>query len=305
MKLVDKYRPKAPEDFIGNTQQKVARALLVENPNTVLFIGPSGVGKTSLAYMYSRRFTSNLNEVNCSAETGIQNIRSMQENLHTRPLSGKHSVYLLEEVHGLSNSAQNALLKTLENLPDHVIFLATTSEPKKLIPALHSRFSKHTLTAPSNNESKKLVAKIFKEESINVAGSDLCPEAEVEVSPEVAREIITRSEGNLRDLVYYIEQVKQGTYTSHEVLDEEGSLLHALLSGKGIDEAFTVVQNISDYDSQAIGLCHYSIKVIANSAQMSRKAATCSLILKHFGNLEGITPEIAFYRALVGFYGQL
>jgi DNA polymerase III subunit gamma/tau len=153
------YRPSKFEDVSGQAIVKaVLQNALAHNKikHGYLLSGPKGTGKTTLA----RIFANNLNdlgnnpqasmdiiELDAASNSGVDNIRNLIESAKTAPFAGKFKVYIIDEVHMLSKSAMNALLKILEEPPEYLVFLLATTNPEKLLPTVLSRLTKLTLTS--------------------------------------------------------------------------------------------------------------------------------------------------------------
>lgn len=146
MPLQHTYRPKTLDEMFGNdaTKQSVA-ALLARTkdiPHAFMFYGPSGCGKTTIARIIASTLgcsTGNINEYNVANTRGIDTIREIIVNSEFSPLSGDVKVYILDECHKLTNDAQNALLKLLEDPADHSYFILCTTDPEKVIKTIHTR----------------------------------------------------------------------------------------------------------------------------------------------------------------------
>jgi DNA polymerase III gamma/tau subunit len=145
VELYRKYRPKKLADVVGqDSAVKIIEAKLSKKewPHAVMFQGPSGCGKTTLARIIKTRLKCrehDFRELNCADIRGIEAIRNIREEMPLSPLGGKCRIYLIDEAHKLTNDAQNAMLKMLEDTPDHVYFMLATSEPGKLIKAIQTR----------------------------------------------------------------------------------------------------------------------------------------------------------------------
>jgi DNA polymerase III subunit gamma/tau len=149
-----KYRPQTFEDVVG--QQAITNTLLnaIENNHlaqALLFCGPRGVGKTTCARILAKQinqdgtegddedFAFNIFELDAASNNSVDDIRSLIDQVRIPPQVGKYKVYIIDEVHMLSQSAFNAFLKTLEEPPKHAIFILATTEKHKIIPTILSR----------------------------------------------------------------------------------------------------------------------------------------------------------------------
>jgi len=149
-----KYRPQTFKDVVG--QQAITNTLTnaIENNHlaqALLFCGPRGVGKTSCARILAKKINSdgtespdedfafNIFELDAASNNSVDDIRSLIDQVRIPPQVGKYKVYIIDEVHMLSQSAFNAFLKTLEEPPKHAIFILATTEKHKIIPTILSR----------------------------------------------------------------------------------------------------------------------------------------------------------------------
>ena len=225
MSLYRKYRPQTFEDVVG--QEHVARTLrnaLTAVPPRVahayLFTGPRGIGKTTNARLLAKclncetgptpipcnqcdfctRVTENqptmdLIEIDAASHTGVDNIReTILDKVGMAPAQGKYRVYIIDEVHMLSTSSFNALLKTLEEPPPHAIFILATTETHKVPATITSRcqrFDFRRVTPPDIASRLQYVAQC----------------ENLQLHPEAARLIARHAEGALRDALTLLEQV--------------------------------------------------------------------------------------------------
>jgi len=149
-----KYRPQTFKDVVG--QQAITNTLLnaIENNHlaqALLFTGPRGVGKTTCARILAKMINSdgtetededfafNIFELDAASNNSVDDIRSLTDQVRIPPQVGKYKVYIIDEVHMLSQAAFNAFLKTLEEPPKHCIFILATTEKHKIIPTILSR----------------------------------------------------------------------------------------------------------------------------------------------------------------------
>ncbi|HEY9886089.1 MAG TPA: AAA family ATPase, partial [Vampirovibrionales bacterium] len=131
-------------------------------------------GKTSIARILSREIGTkpeDLYEVDAASNNGVDEIRELTESVNTLPFDSKYKVYILDEVHMLSKSAFNALLKTLEEPPEHVIFILATTEPEKIPDTVISRCEPYTFKKPNQSILKDMVLKVSKKEGFSLEAS--------------------------------------------------------------------------------------------------------------------------------------
>jgi DNA polymerase-3 subunit gamma/tau len=172
-----KYRPQTFKDVVG--QQAITNTLLnaIENNHlaqALLFTGPRGVGKTTCARILAKMINSdnstsededfafNIFELDAASNNSVDDIRSLTDQVRIPPQVGKYKVYIIDEVHMLSQSAFNAFLKTLEEPPKHCIFILATTEKHKIIPTILSRcqiFDFKRITVTDAKEYLKYIAK--------------------------------------------------------------------------------------------------------------------------------------------------
>ncbi|HET7360555.1 MAG TPA: DNA polymerase III subunit gamma/tau, partial [Salinimicrobium sp.] len=171
-----KYRPQTFKDVVG--QQAITNTLLnaIENDHlaqALLFTGPRGVGKTTCARILAKKinengnqdpeedFAFNIFELDAASNNSVDDIRNLIDQVRIPPQVGKYKVYIIDEVHMLSQAAFNAFLKTLEEPPKHAIFILATTEKHKIIPTILSRcqiFDFRRITVKDTKEYLKYIA---------------------------------------------------------------------------------------------------------------------------------------------------
>ena len=177
-----KYRPQTFEDVVG--QRAITNTLenAIKNNHlaqALLFTGPRGVGKTTCARILAKRinqesienldedFAFNIFELDAASNNSVDDIRNLTDQVRIPPQTGKYKVYIIDEVHMLSQSAFNAFLKTLEEPPAHAIFILATTEKHKIIPTILSRCQIFDFKRIGVLDAKNYLAKIAKKENIN------------------------------------------------------------------------------------------------------------------------------------------
>ena len=198
--LAIKCRPQTFDEVIGqkHVTQTLKNAIKEKRiAHAFLFIGERGVGKTSIARILAKALNCHegpteqpcnkcpscieitdgnsidVHEIDGASHTGVDAIRTLRENARYLPARDKHKIYIIDEVHMLSTSAFNALLKTLEEPPDHIIFMFATTEPQKIPDTIISRCLRFDLKRISSNEIINHLLNITKRENISISSKGL------------------------------------------------------------------------------------------------------------------------------------
>ena len=179
--LYRKYRPSNFKEVLG--QEHIVKVLknsieLGNIAHAYIFSGSRGTGKTSVARIFAREIGTSANditEIDAASNTGVDNIRELNESVNTIPFDSKYKVYILDEAHMLSKGAWNALLKTLEEPPAHVIFIMATTEFEKIPETVVSRCQTFSFKKPTQKVLKEVVTAIAKKEGFTLepASADL------------------------------------------------------------------------------------------------------------------------------------
>ena len=176
MSSASEYRPKDFNEMIG--QDAIVKTLsnAIDSqkiPQALLFCGPRGVGKTSCARILAKKindldenFEYNIFELDAASNNSVEDIRNITEQIRIPPQYGKFKVYIIDEVHMLSNAAFNAFLKSLEEPPPHVVFILATTEKNKIIPTILSRCQIYDFKKVDNSSIIGLLNKICNEKKI-------------------------------------------------------------------------------------------------------------------------------------------
>jgi DNA polymerase-3 subunit gamma/tau len=246
--LYRKYRPQDLSEVVG--QQHVVRTLrnAIEHDrvrHAYLFAGPRGTAKTSLARILAKSLncqaadrptttpcrqcescrtiqeTTALDviELDAASNRGIDDIREIRDRVALRPVLGRRKVYILDEAHSLTTDASNALLKTLEEPPDHVVFVLCTTEPQKLLDTIKGRCQAFSFLRPTVEELRGVVTRIAEAEGFDV--------------DEASLGLIARhARGSFRDAVSGLDQLAtalDGTLRADDVRRLLGTVDEAVL----------------------------------------------------------------------------
>ena len=220
--LYRKYRPQDFNEIVGQRHiVAVLKAALEKKriSHAYLLSGPRGTGKTTIARIFARAIncvqsstldkpcnkcenckeflsgaTLDLIEIDAASSRGIDEIRALKEAVETLPFQAKYKVYIIDEVHMLTKEAFNALLKTLEEPPEHIVFILATTEIDKVLETIISRTQHFEFRRIPEEELQSSLAAISKKEGINT-------------DPEALNIISLLSEGSLRDAQSMLDQV--------------------------------------------------------------------------------------------------
>ena len=222
--LYRKYRPTKLSELVGQEEAVSLINNQIENENlghAYLFLGPRGVGKTSLARIIALQLGCDpifdISEIDAASHNKVDDIREMNESVNFIASSpGKKRVFILDEVHMLSNAASNAFLKTLEEPPEHIIFILATTEPERVLETIKSRTTQIVFKKITEDEIIKTLKKIGKKEKIDL-------------DVEIIKMIANSSDGSLRDAINLFEQT-HNTFGAKASIDDLFSLLGKLSS---------------------------------------------------------------------------
>ncbi|MBV8815693.1 MAG: DNA polymerase III subunit gamma/tau [Verrucomicrobia bacterium] len=252
-----KYRPQVFDDVLGQTH--VVRTLknAIEQrrlAHAYLFVGPRGTGKTSTARILAKALNCvhgptptpcgvcdscreiaqgislDVLEIDGASNNSVDQIRELRENVRFAPVKGRYKMYIIDEVHMLTQQAFNALLKTLEEPPPHVIFVFATTEPHKVLPTILSRCQRFDL--------HRIAPRIIADHLNFIAKQEA-----VTLSPEAASAIAVAADGGLRDAESMLDQLVAfcgNTINEEQVLEVFGltaeqvvlDLSHAIVNGE-------------------------------------------------------------------------
>jgi DNA polymerase-3 subunit gamma/tau len=205
--LYRRYRPQSLQEVVAEKQ--VTEPLLAslekgQIGHAYLFVGPRGCGKTSVARILAHQINGfkyelednylDIIEIDAASNTSVDNIRELRERAVVAPVEGKYKVYIIDEVHMLSKSAFNALLKTLEEPPEHVVFIMATTDFQKVPATIVSRCQTYQFKLADESEMFEHLKKITKAEKIDI-------------EDEALKIIINRGGGSFRDTLSLLDQI--------------------------------------------------------------------------------------------------
>lgn len=170
--LYRKYRPGALDEMVGNEATIKSLKKELENGSHVfLMTGPAGCGKTTLARIMAKEVGAgplSIHEINSAENRGIDTARDIMEQMRFNPSDGNAIVWILDEMHQITSAGQNALLKALEDTPEHCYFFLCTTDPQKLIAPLKSRCSIINVKPLTDEEMTYLLKRTARAEKIKV-----------------------------------------------------------------------------------------------------------------------------------------
>lgn len=315
-----KYRPQKIEDLdIVSVRERLKKIVSSNSlPHAFLFSGPKGTGKTSTARILAKYIncenknacgsceqcltiasSSNIDvvEMDAASNRGIDDIRSLKDAVKLYPAKAKARVYIIDEAHMLTVEAFNALLKTLEEPPEHVYFILATTNPEKIIDTIKSRTTTIDFPKASRQETVAVLEKIAKSEKIDIKSEDL-------------DKIYTLSEGSFRDAVKTLEQYSlDATYLQKYMASGFENLVNLILD-KEEEKVFLEINKLKESNTPQEYLVKQVLSVLENlltqSSDLQRRinaSKLISLILKYheyqkISPIEYLTLEVAIFEWL-------
>ena len=253
-----KYRPTNFKDVVGQNHVTTTLKNAINNnkvAQSLLFCGPRGVGKTSCARILANQIngfnndnplnnTNNLNiyELDAASNNSVDDIRNLIDQVRYAPQAGKYKVYIIDEVHMLSNAAFNAFLKTLEEPPSYAIFILATTEKNKVIPTILSRCQIYDFNRIEIEDIKNKLKEILNIENI-------------EFDDEALHIIAQKADGAMRDALSILDLIKTFSKDAKITLENVTKNLHILDS----EYFFKISNHLFNGDISSALLLHNEI----------------------------------------------
>lgn len=273
--LYRKYRPATWAEVIG--QQHIVSILEQEaqkpRPNhAFLFAGSRGTGKTTIARIFAKSIGTapeDIYEIDAASHTSVEDIRSLTESVHTLPLTSPFKVYILDEVHMLSKSAFNAFLKTLEEPPQHVIFILATTELHKIPDTIISRCQVFQFNTPTTDVLQTVIINLGKKEGRVI-------------EEDAAKKIAQFGRGSFRDTLSHL----QGVFTLFDAVAPNTPITAALVETHMSTPPLHLIESFIDictFAEQGKGETHTAPDPSGDMSPLRAKCAAALAVLDSVG----------------------
>ncbi|HUW91252.1 MAG TPA: AAA family ATPase [Candidatus Nanopelagicaceae bacterium] len=254
MSLYNKYRPKDLSEIKGNIDTVTTLQSMLSDidscPHSFLLHGATGCGKTTIGRIIAKELGcvgSDFKEVDSADFRGIDTIREVRKNSNFMAMEGTNRVWLIDECHKLTNDAQNALLKILEDPPKHVYFILCTTDPQKLLATIKGRCSQFQVNPLEESQMFSLLRGIARKEG-------------EKLDKEILNQIIETSQGHPRNAIVILEQVlnadedqrleisKRAEATQNQIID----LCRVLIKGGSWTEIKVILAGLKTEQPESI-----------------------------------------------------
>ena len=266
--LYRKYRPTNFDEVVGQTHiiQTLKNAIIQNRiAHAYLFCGPRGTGKTSIAKIFAKTLNCtnsqdapcgvcenckmaangshpDIIEIDAASNNGVDEVRNLIDKVKYAPMQGKYKIYIIDEVHMMTSGAFNALLKTIEEPPAHVIFIFATTEPNKVLPTIISRCQRFDFNKVSMHDIKYRLSIVCKNEGIEIDENGLTLIAQL-------------ADGGMRDALSILDQCV--AYCSSHIDVEDIRKIYGVVTSEDIGKLFYSVYK-KDVDSFVKDIQKYS-----------------------------------------------
>jgi len=248
------YRPQTFEEVAGQRHiVKTLKNALATNKiaHAYLFCGPRGTGKTTMAKLFAKALNCeegignqcnkcsncveviegshpDVIEIDAASNNGVEQVRDLIDKVNYLPIKGRYKVYIIDEVHMMTTNAFNALLKTIEEPPAHVIFILATTEPHNIIPTILSRCQRYDFTKVSDADIEERMVTILEKEGITY-------------DKDAVRAIIALADGGMRDALSILDQIL--AYSGNTLSEDDVYSLFGLASKEEKIEFLKAINN--------------------------------------------------------------
>ena len=266
--LYRKYRPSNFDEVVGQTHiiQTLKNAIIQNRiAHAYLFCGPRGTGKTSIAKIFAKTLNCtnsqdapcgicenckmaangshpDIIEIDAASNNGVDEVRNLIDKVKYAPMQGKYKIYIIDEVHMMTSGAFNALLKTIEEPPAHVIFIFATTEPNKVLPTIISRCQRFDFNKVSVNDIKYRLSVVCKNEGIEIDQDGLTLIAQL-------------ADGGMRDALSILDQCV--AYCTSHIDVNDIRKIYGVITSEDIGQLFSSVYK-KDVDSFIKDIQKYS-----------------------------------------------
>lgn len=266
--LYRKYRPTNFDEVVGQTHIiQTLKNAIVQNriAHAYLFCGPRGTGKTSIAKIFAKTLNCtnsqdapcgvcenckmaangshpDIIEIDAASNNGVDEVRNLIDKVKYAPMQGKYKIYIIDEVHMMTSGAFNALLKTIEEPPAHVIFIFATTEPNKVLPTIISRCQRFDFNKVSMHDIKYRLSVVCKNEGIEIDENGLTLIAQL-------------ADGGMRDALSILDQCV--AYCSSHIDANDIRKIYGVVTSEDIGKLFYSVYK-KDVDSFVKDIQKYS-----------------------------------------------
>ena len=266
--LYRKYRPTNFDEVVGQTHiiQTLKNAIIQNRiAHAYLFCGPRGTGKTSIAKIFAKTLNCtnsqdapcgvcenckmaangshpDIIEIDAASNNGVDEVRNLIDKVKYAPMQGKYKIYIIDEVHMMTSGAFNALLKTIEEPPAHIIFIFATTEPNKVLPTIISRCQRFDFNKVSMHDIKYRLSVVCKNEGIEIDENGLTLIAQL-------------ADGGMRDALSILDQCV--AYCSSHIDVDDIRKIYGVVTSEDIGKLFYSVYK-KDVDSFVKDIQKYS-----------------------------------------------
>ncbi|RYF29320.1 MAG: DNA polymerase III subunit gamma/tau [Chloroflexi bacterium] len=247
--LYRKYRSKSLNEIVGQSHVTAILSRSIKQgkiAHAYLLTGPRGIGKTSIARILAHEINGlpyadegvhlDIIEIDAASNNGVEDVRDLREKVQIAPVSAAKKVYIIDEVHMLSKAAFNALLKTLEEPPEHIVFILATTDIDKLPSTIISRTQRYGLRAITTDDAKKHLRHIAESENIKIDDESL----------DI---IASRGDGSFRDSISLLDQLSSLSSESDGV---SAKLVRQILGIAPTDSVLTILDHVASKNTTEI-----------------------------------------------------